>query len=483
MKCMRLIGRIAVIFFITLGALARSPETAQPEYRMAWVLTYNENINSPASIKAVVDEARRTNLNALLPIAHRRGRAYYASSFLPVFNPTNASPPTDTLTEFIRAAHNTSGGKAYIEVHPWVVLFAVWLEAKAPPPGHVSLLHPEWLTKKFKPAPAKPGKVPQKWLDPGVPGACEYIVEVCKEIVSNYDVDGLNLDYVRYRQGGYGYNPIALGRFRKCTGRTDTPAPKDTQWQTWQREQITNLLRRIYIETKAIKPHLKISVCTIIWGSPAKPFKKGPAYTWTMQDWQSWFLEGIADINLPMNYRSEVDGEKRADFRTWSSICKKWSNGRLCVNGLGNYLNTISGSLSQIEATRKSGCDGVSLFRFGVNNSEKKPYTELLKALKKRPYNRIAPVPQTHWLDKPKTGMLHGFVYSAADAAPADDVEVSLVGTKHTTHTDGSGYYGFVQVKPGSYRISVRDDKGLHVETKKVRIERGRVTKRDIILP
>ena len=167
---------------------------------MAWVLTYEGQINSPASIKSVVEDARRANLNALLPIAHRRGRAYYSSSFVPIFNPTNAPTPTDTLREFIRAAHNTSGGKAYIEIHPWVVLFPVWLEAKSPPPGHVTLRHPEWLTKRYKPqSPAQSGKTAQKWLDPGVPGACEYLVDVCKEIVSNYDVDGLNLDFIRYR--------------------------------------------------------------------------------------------------------------------------------------------------------------------------------------------------------------------------------------------------------------------------------------------
>jgi len=275
------------------------------EYRLAWVLTYNEDINSTETIRQVVDQAREYHLNGLLPIAHRCGRAYYASSLVPIYNPTDADPPLDTLAAFIRFAHDTSGGKPYIEIHPWVVLFPVWLEAVSPPQGHVVLTHPEWLTPKYQAGPEAPGEIDQQWLDPGVPGVCDHLVQICREIVARYDVDGLNLDYIRYYEGGHGYNPIALDRFRRRTKRTDIPTPEDAGWQAWQREQITNLVRRIYVETKMIKPGLKLSVCSIVGAGPEKPYEKQDYYTRVMQDWPSWFKEGIADINLPMNYNSE----------------------------------------------------------------------------------------------------------------------------------------------------------------------------------
>ena len=153
------------------------------------------------------------------------------------------------------------------------------------------------------------------------------------------------------------------------------------------------------------------------------------------------------------------------------------------MNGLGNYLNRIDGSLAQVEASRKCGCDGTAIFRLTVNNNEKKTYTELLTALEKGPFAKVANVPRMPWLDKPQSGMLRGFVYSASSASPADGAEVSLVGTTHRVYTDGSGYYAFVGVKPGDYLISVKYKKGLHTEAKRVKIKRERVSRRDIILP
>jgi len=450
---------MGMLFFIWISGFAEETVMAKNEYRMAWVLTYNENIDSVESIGKVVKEAREANLNALLPIAHRRGRAYYASSFVPVFNPVDAKPPLDTLSEFIKAAHNTSEGKSRIEIHPWIVLFPVWLEQTSPPPGHVILRHPEWSTKKFGEDESASKKKAQKWLDPGVPGVCEYIVDVCKEIVSNYDVDGLNLDYIRYYEGGHGYNPIAIKRFQKRTGRSDTPRPEDKQWQQWQREQITNLVRRIYVETKKIKPHIKISVCTIIWGSPDKPYEQSAFYTRVMQDWPSWFKEGIADINLPMNYRKEDDEQRKADFRTWTGVCRKWCGDGLFVNGLGNYLNSIAGSIEQVKAGRENGAHGSCLFRFGVNNNQEKPYDQLLLALKNQVYKSSVSPPEYPSLDKKGTGFIRGFVFKGDFSQGIDGIQLKIKGTDKTVYTDGSGYFAFVNLKPGETVVEIKIDK------------------------
>jgi len=453
------------------------------EYRMAWILTYNEDIKSGESIRKSVEEARKTGLNALLPIAHRRGRAYYNSSFLPVYNPGNISPPLDTLQAFIDAAHDTSEGKAYIEIHPWVVLFPVWLDDYDPPEKHIAALHPQWATRKYGEEPESSGRKPRIWLDPGVPGVCDYFVEVCREIVSRYDVDGLNLDYIRYYEGGHGYNPIALERFRKRYGRTNTPEPGDARWQEWQREQITNLVRRIYVETKMIKPRLKLSICSIVWGNPDKPFPESAFYSRVMQDWPSWFQEGIADINLPMNYRSEEDPQRYRDFRSWARICRKNSAGRLFVNGLGNYLNTISGSIAQIRAGKRAGADGSCLFRFGVNNSENKPYGTLLEALAGGTCHVAASPPGCPWLENPQTGMIRGFVKKEDGSRPVDGIKITLKGgVEKIRHTDGSGYFAFVGVAPGEYQVAVTAPGEGREEKRGVNVQKGRISSVDIDL-
>ena len=464
----------ACLCLCNLSVSAQNTNSPDLEYRMSWVLTYNEDINSTQSIRQVVNEAREYHLNALLPVALRRGCAYYASSFLPIYNPTDADPPLDTLEEFTSFAHDISGGKPYIEIHPWVVLFPVWLEAGLPPPGHVVLTHPEWLTRKKQPEELQPGEIPQKWLDPGVPGVCDYLVQVCKEIVASYNVDGLNLDYIRYYEGGHGYNPIALDRFRRRTKRKDIPLPEDPEWQAWQREQITNLVRRIYAETKMIRPGLKLSVCSIVWGDPEKPREKQDFYTRVLQDWPSWCQEGIVDINLPMNYRNEAEKSGKSEFRRWTVFCRKNSGDRLFVNGLGNYMNAISGSVEQVLFTRQSGGSGVCLFRYGVNNNEGKPPMELLKTLREKAFPNMARIPKTPWIEKPDTGIIRGFVYRSDETRIVDGIKMALLGTGKEVFTDGSGYYALVHVAPGNYEIQASMDSEI-INKRKVAVKPGEI--------
>jgi len=445
-------------FLCNISVMAQKEISPNPEYRMAWVLTYHEDINSTQSIRQVVGEAREHHLNALLPIAFHLGRCYYASSFLPTYNPANADPPLDTLAEFIRFAHDTSAADLPLEIHPWLGLFPVWTEQVSPPPGHVVLTHPQWLTQKYQSGSGVPDKAWEKWLDPGVPGVCDHLVEICKEIVTCYDVDGLNLDYIRYPEGGYGYNPIALDRFKRRTKRTDIPMPEDPEWQSWQREQITNLVRRIHVETKMIKPGLRLSVCSIVRGNPDKPREKQDFYTSVMQDWPSWCQEGIVDINLPMNYRSESGKSGKNEFRAWTEFCRNHSGDRLFVNGLGNLMNTIPGSVEQVLISRSAGAGGVCFFHYARNNNEGKPPVELLNALRREAFVSFAPVPKTPWLEKPDTGIIRGFLYRSDKNRIVDGMKLTLWPSGKEVYSDGSGYYAFVRIAPGDHEIHVSKD-------------------------
>ncbi|MCX7765353.1 MAG: family 10 glycosylhydrolase, partial [Candidatus Sumerlaeia bacterium] len=138
---MREIGSkfVLTILLIFVSSALAETELGKPEYRMAWILTYDGNlINSPESIKTAVDACRDNNLNALIPIVRRRGRAYYDSKIEPRFNPyPEQGSSFDSLAEFIKHAHDTSNGKRRLEVHSWVVISPVWMEETSPPAGHI----------------------------------------------------------------------------------------------------------------------------------------------------------------------------------------------------------------------------------------------------------------------------------------------------------------------------------------------------------
>ncbi len=486
---MKRLAVLTLIFLIGCAALSPfAPKTTDPpEYRMAWILTFQEDINSPESILKAVEDARAANLNAILPVAHRRGRAYYRSTIIPMFSPSDEPVQFDALQEFISCAHDTRLGKPYIEVHPWVVLFPVWLERKEPPDNHVWKQHPEWVTVPFDKN--KVDDPPRVWLDAGVPGVEHYIVSVCKEIVKNYDVDGLNLDYVRYREGGYGYNPIALQRFQKRYQRTDVPAPDDPQWGEWRREQITNLVRRINVEAKLLKPTLKLSACAIAWGKIDNDFAKTAAYTQTCQDWPAWIEQGIIDIAIPMNYRRESDPASAQGFRDWINFgvnqcaAHPISNheGRLFVVGTGSYLNTVEENIVQIAACRTHGAQGACIFRFGVNNSENKARAALLRQLRERLYQNPAPVPATPWLSRSESASVYGTA-TGPGGIPLDAALLTLLPGNKTVRTSGTGFYAFVNCRPGKYRIVVKMEFNGRLRSMEmpVILQRGKIVKYDV---
>ena len=60
-------------------------------------------------------------------------------------------------------------------------------------------------------------------FDPGHPDVQRHTFNVAMDIVTNYNVDGINFDYIRYSGINDGYNPVTVARFNQRFGRTGQP--------------------------------------------------------------------------------------------------------------------------------------------------------------------------------------------------------------------------------------------------------------------
>src|SRR5439155_21085840 len=110
--------------------------------------------------------------------------------------------------------------------------------------------------------------------DPCHPYAAECVMIMSTNVVRSYDVDGINLAPIRYPDcnlgtnvPSWGYTPTSLARFRAETARTDTPTNSDPQWTQWRRDQVTGIVRRIYLESTALRPRIRVSADTITYGN------------------------------------------------------------------------------------------------------------------------------------------------------------------------------------------------------------------------
>jgi hypothetical protein len=392
----------------------------------------------------------------------------------------------------------------------------VWRDEAAPRDArHLFNLHgplaagrANWLTA----SPAGDHRFPVGYfLDPGHPDAAAYLTEIYLSIVRNYPVDGIHFDYVRYPEteerlpkgAGVGYNAVNLERFRRATGRTGIPAPDDEAWTRWRREQVTNLVRRVAIEAKAINPRIKISAALIPWGQPPTDeddFERVAPMQRIFQNWHSWLEEGWLDLGIPMNYASETDDRVRGWFDGWIRCEKQLQHDRQLAVGLGAYRNTPAHTVAQISRVRADQDGrvvGVSFFSYGVPElpAQVKPGTDLPAvaitgtdrlaflsagvAGSPAVFERPAAIPAMPWIERPDRGWIAGTV-AGATPEEIDSLEVKITrrrawpfGNTTRVRTDGHGYFGLAKVKPGRYEVTLR--RGRAARKIEIRVAAGEV--------
>ena len=378
---------ISMLFVLAFNAVAAE---GQPEFRAMWVSSYGSDADmvTPENIDHLIADAKRANLNALIVQVRKTGDALYDSDYEPRAENLTL-PDFDPLEYIIKQAH-TQG----IEVHAWINTYKIWGEGGRPKnPNHVFNDHPEWISKSIN---GKRDKEGQYALDPGAKPVQDYLFDVYMEVVRKYDVDGIHFDYCRYWDKVYGYSDLAVSRFNRETGRKGVPKPTDPVWSRWRRDQVTALVRRVYEGVKETKPWVKVTAAVICSQSCPQDFRNSHPYKTLFQDWERWTREGIVDAVIPMNYKSETNPKSARLFRDWIAGMVRWKHDRQVYNGI--LIGGTNSLLTQIAASRKRGTDGVVGFAF--NRGQRRPRSELVKALAGSVFSKPAPVPEMAWKDK-----------------------------------------------------------------------------------
>jgi uncharacterized lipoprotein YddW (UPF0748 family) len=480
----------------------------------------------------------------------RRGDSWYLNSLEPAADRTPLEPGFDPLLDVIAEAHARG-----IEVHAFVIVGALWnrLPTARPPavplplnpvdPGHVFNLHgfdqltgaihtgrDNWLTRTLIPDGTagidfgghRVGS--DFWMEPGHPDAAAYTVEVFTQLVRNYDVDGLHLDRIRYPEisvsgqtpatgTNIGYNETNVRRFQQRYGLPSTtiPAQNDPAWNQWRRDQVSNLVRRIYLESLALKPQLKVSAALIVFGGFSS-WTSAEAYWRVYQDWDAWTREGILDIAIPMNYKREHVAAQATQYDQWNEWTKDHAYGRSVMIGQGAFLNGVEGTLRQVRralapSAAGNSASGVMFFSMATSNRVLNVLVPVTSPDRTNPFavppgptglrsfadfaaglttgksvdgsvlfedpavNPVpvfmapATVPDMLWKSQPQVGHLKGVVTDESRApvdaggvrlARVDDGTTPSAGrTEVTSATDGNGFYGGVDLAPGTYEVTV----------------------------
>ena len=262
--------------------LASKGQVPKYEVRAVWLTTLNGldwpsvKANGPESIerqkaqlRTILDQLHQSNVNTILLQTRVRATTIYPSRYEP-FDPCltgkgGQHPGYDALQYAIDECH-----KRGMELHAWVV---------AIPVGKWNNIGCRQLRERSKSLVIKKGD--EGFMNPENSQTADYIADICGEIVDNYDVDGIHLDYIRYPENW-----------------------KYTVSRTKGREHITSIVRRIHQRIKAKKPWVKLS-CSPIgkYSDLTRYSSKGwNAYDAVCQDAQGWLREGLMDQLYPMMY-------------------------------------------------------------------------------------------------------------------------------------------------------------------------------------
>lgn len=457
---------LAVLLMSLLSGLTTG-SAASGEFRGVWVDGWHTGFKTTSQVRQLVADAKAGGINALLVEVRKRGDAYYNSRFEPPA--TDLAVGYDPLADLVRQAH---AAQPRIEVHAWIVTFPIWNSETAPTSAtHAFNRHPEWLMADDTGA-TWTGDNYQ--LDPGHPGVQQHTFDVAMDIIDRYDVDGFHFDYVRYPGRNWGYNPVAVYRFNRRYNRTGVPDPSDATWMQWRRDQVSSLVRRIYLAAWASKPSVRISAATIPWGNaPASDsdWIATDAYSYVFQDWRAWMQEGILDMNLPMVYRDQATGA--SGYAGWRVFAVDRQYRRQAGLGLGWYLNSISNDLVQIRATRLATTKGAvgagwAGFSYASPTSDGLPRATFLSALTQsnvaKVYDATGAPALSAWADPPampwkldaSLGHLLGRVTEAGTGDALERSAVTLTGTAaRTLAVDGSGCFGGVDLPVGAYTAAL----------------------------
>jgi uncharacterized lipoprotein YddW (UPF0748 family) len=462
----------------------------QPEFRALWADTFHAGMRSSGEVTALVNAARSGNFNAVIVEVRKRGDAYYNSNFEP--KATDVSPQSfDPLADLITKAH--SGGPR-IEVHAWITTYLAW-NSQSPPPQstHPLNLHPEWLSVDNTGA---------NWdganyqFDQALPEVQQHVYNVSMDIISRYDVDGFHFDYVRYTGKEWGYHSNAVDRFNRRFNRSGVPSLNDSAWLQFRRDQVSDLVRKIYLNTMAVKPQVKLSAATICFApgvsNDAQWYSSSAAWNDVLQDWRGWMQEGTLDLAVPMMYFDQRRYSN--DWSAWSIFAKDHAFGHHVALGHGSYLNTLSNSLVQLRSSRVAtsggnAAHGVALYSYAVPGTNV-TFTQLTNALTKPSTQDTNPIPLftnavatpvMSWKATPTLGHLKGIV-TLAGSNELDGAVVSIFGPASAARTnDATGFYGFVHLQPGNYAVTASFSNCI-ARTTNVTIEAGAVQTVNFVL-
>jgi uncharacterized lipoprotein YddW (UPF0748 family) len=255
--------------------------------------------SSKQSIAREMEYYASRGFNVVFPVVWVDGYTLYPSEvmrerFGVAIHPALGQSRHNMLRELIVEARRVG-----LEVMPWYEYgFATHYGDSG---GHILQARPDWAWRD------RTGNLAMQYRDPGTgtgftwmnginPEVQDFMLDLIRELVETYDVDGVQGDdRLPALPAVGGYDDFTVALYRQEHGGQDPPANwADIAWRQWRADKLTAFGGRLYDVVKEVDPNLTVSMSPSIYPFSIQNY---------LQDWPAWLNAGQVDIIHPQAYR------------------------------------------------------------------------------------------------------------------------------------------------------------------------------------
>jgi uncharacterized lipoprotein YddW (UPF0748 family) len=356
------------------------------EIRGVWIpnLPHSRVLESPQKIARSMIFLEEHGFNVVFPVMWNQGFTIFRSSRMvregfPEIAPYFTQNHFDPLETILQEAHRRN-----IAVIPWFEYgFAASPIADG---GHILKKKNHWSALDKQGNLVRHGGL--TWMNSLHPEVQEFMLDLMREVLENYSVDGIQGDDrlpAMPCAGGYDLETLRL--YQQDRGSTAKPPTheKDRQWMQWRADRLTLFLRRLYQQVKAIDPQLIVSLSPAVY-----PF----CLNHLLQDLKVWIEQDIVDLIHPQIYRSSFSAYReeveKIDRSFKGNQKAKFAPG---IAFKANGVNlTPADILKCVALNRQKGLQGQVFFFYEGLLAQNQAIATALKA--QAGYDRMASLPE-----------------------------------------------------------------------------------------
>lgn len=269
-------------FFFFFSIMIFISQINAQELRGTWIA--RDQLITKEALAQAIDSIAAANFNVVYINAWSRGYPLWKSEVFYQHTGMYIDPlfeGRDILTEAIAEAHKNG-----IHVEAWFEYgFVGGYEQYYPGnsgKGKIFDSHPDWVAKKIDGTEKDNSNF--YWMVQTRKDVQDFLISMVMEIVRNYDVDGLELDRIRYSSLQYGYDSYTDSLYR--AEHNGTPPPQDysnPSWIRWRADKLNEFQARVYDSVKAVRPKFNLSNAPSLYSST-----QYTSYNSFCQDWAWW---------------------------------------------------------------------------------------------------------------------------------------------------------------------------------------------------